>query len=121
MKIDPIAAIGAGAMVIGAIANYSPQQQAITKASDSIQINAVATQVAGESLAAQDALAVSRYESGLCIRSAVSIVEGMAVSRAYANQVICDGQGMTAQIAHNGHLTLLARTGNQTAIAKGLQ
>lgn len=121
MKIDPIAVLGAATVIVGAIANHNPQQQAITAATDSIVTNAVASEVATEALATQSQLAESRYKSGLCIISTISIVEGLAVPPAHAGQVICDAQGMTATIATNGALVLLARTGNTTIISEGLK
>lgn len=122
IKLDPLTLIGAGFLAVGAITTLlSPGQQALTSATNTTQINAVATEIATESLAAQTALANERYESGACIRSTVPITEGMAVDRAYSKGIICDKSGMTAAIANNGRLVLLARTGDQTKITQGLQ
>ena len=122
MKIDPIAAIGAGAMVIGAITTaFNPQQQAITTATDGVQVNTVAAEVATESLAASATLAESRYKSGACAISTAPITERMAVNPVYAGGILCDRHGTTAAIASNGHLVLLSRTGNQTIIFEGLK
>lgn len=122
IKLDPLTLIGAGFLAIGGITTMlSPSQQAITTATNTTQINAVATEVATESLAAQTALANERYDSGACIRSTISITEGMAVNSVYSGGIICDKSGMTAAIASNGRLVLLARTGDQTKITQGLQ
>lgn len=122
MRFDPLTLVGGGIFAVGAITTMlSPTQQAITSSSDSIAINAVAGEVAAEALLTQSKLAESRYLSGLCIISTLPITEGMAVPPAYSGQIICDAQGMTAQIANDGRLVLLARAGNQTVISEGLK
>lgn len=122
MKIDPLTMISAGAIAIGAIANaFNPTQRVITTATDAVQVNTVAAEVAAESLTASATLAESRYKSGACAISTIPITEQMAVPTVYAGGIICDRHGMTAAIASNGHLVLLARTGNQDIIAEGLK
>lgn len=122
LNIDPLS-IGAGlAIAIGAITTaFNPQQQAITAATDGVQVNTVAAEVAAESLTASAALAESRYKSGACAISTVPITEQMAVPPVYAGGIICDRHGTTAAIASNGHLVLLSRTGNQSIITEGLR
>lgn len=122
MRIDPLTLASVGAIAIGAITTaFNPQQQAITAASDGVQINTVAAEVATQSLAASATLAESRYKSGACAVSTIPITEQMAVPPVYAGGIICDRHGTTAVIASNGHLVLLARTGNQSIITEGLR
>jgi hypothetical protein len=122
MKIDLLTVGSIGIMAVGGIANaFNTQQRAITAASDSVAVNTVATEIASESLAASAALAESRYESGACIISTIPITEQMAVPTVYAGGIICDRHGMTAVVARDGRLVLLARTGNQAKITQGLQ
>lgn len=122
MRIDPITALGVLGLVGGAIAsNLDTNRATLTATTEAIQLNAVATEVATEALKEEVDLANSRYESGLCIRSTIPITHGMAIDRAYAGSVVCDAQGMTAAVAKDGRLTLLARTGNAEIIQGGIQ
>ena len=122
MKIDLLTVGSIGIMAVGGITTMiNPQQRAITQATDTIAITSVATEVSAESLTAQAKLAESRYESGACIISTLPITEGMAVPPAHRGSVVCDRHGMTAQVASDGRLVLLARTGNQAKITEGLK
>lgn len=122
MRFDPITALGMLGLVGGAIAsNLDIPRAALTTTSQSTQINTVAADIAADALASEVSLANQRYESGLCLRSTVPITQGMAIDRAYAESVVCDAQGMTAVVAKDGRLTLLARTGNAQIIQGGIQ
>ncbi|MGB0560189.1 MAG: hypothetical protein ACPGVO_00080 [Spirulinaceae cyanobacterium] len=110
-----IALVGAG------LQQFSVTQQSLTTAQTSAARNAIATEISAEALAAADALAKERFNSGQCIKSTIPIVESMKVDRTYAGQIICDAQGTTAVIARNGALTLLAKTGDQAVILEGLK
>jgi len=99
----------------------SPSRSTLTTTQASIATNEVSSEISADALAAGDALARERYQSGQCIKSTLPITEGMAVPREYAGGIICDSHGTTAAIARDGRLTLLAKTGRTPAILEGLK
>ncbi len=122
MRIDPLTAAGAIALTAGALfSQLDSDRQAISSSAASIPTREVAAEVAADALEAEAELARQRYSSGLCLRSTVPLVKGMELDPSHASAIVCDSQGMTAEVAPSGKLTLFARTGDAEAIAGGLR
>jgi hypothetical protein len=108
-------------MAMGAIAtSFDPQRaerQQWQQFSANAQVNA---QIQESRLQAESQLAETRYNSGACVLSEVSLQQGMTVGNLTPGSAVCDNQGTTATVASDGFLGDFARTNNTTVVRRFL-
>jgi len=114
-------AFPAAVMAIGAIATSFDADRAQRQQWMEFAANAkVNSQIQEDRLIAESGLAETRFNSGACVLSEVSLVPGMVTANLTPGSAVCDQQGTTAIVAADGSLGDFARTNDTATIRRFL-
>ena len=117
---ENIAPIGAGCLLIAigaglVFTNSNAEILAARFASDTLRQITSQSEVEAATIAAEEELAISRFESG-CVRHNGSLKEGMQISGVPARTAICTPDGVTGWVDESFVIQQVARTANMDVV-----
>ena len=121
MRLPVLFAFPALLLAVGIVATSLDPQRAERQRWQEFAASAkVNSRIQKDRLAAESALAESRYDSGACVLSEVPLAPGMVVRNLNPGAAVCDGSGTTAVVGADGTLSDFARTSNTEVIRRFL-